>query len=173
MDVHDSDRTTEPVHRDCLLSVSHSQYPWRLSAGRRLVDPFWAIAIGRQEGSKVACHHVRWCNGHFTSEYNPGQCYKWSGIGETNDFAVFGIYSMSACTKVSQTSRTSIFSPSPSISRDPRLAQSLAQRASLLETRQLYLADYNLLKSKCFVFIGEFIALPFRLEALHKIDSST
>ena len=166
MDVHDSDRTTEPVHRDCLLSVSHSQYPWRLFAGRRLVDPFWAITIGRQEGSKVACYYVGWCNGH-------GQCYKWSGIGETNDFAVFGIYSMSACTKVSQTSRTSIFSPSPSISRDPRFAQSLAQRASLLKTRQLYLADYNLLKSKCFVFIGEFIALPFSLEAFHKINSST
>ena len=53
----------------------------------------------------------------------------------------------------------------------PRFAQSLAQRASLLETRQLYLADDNLLKSKCLIFIGEFTALPFRLEAFHKINS--
>ena len=48
MNGHDSDRRTEPMHRDYLLSVSHSQQRWQAFAGRRLVEPFCAIG---EEGS--------------------------------------------------------------------------------------------------------------------------
>ena len=53
LDGHDSDRTIEQVHRDCLLSVSHSQFLWRRFVGRRLAF----CAIG-EEGSEVAYCHV-------------------------------------------------------------------------------------------------------------------
>ena len=75
---------------------------------------------------------------------------------------------MSACTNISH--KEYILAVAFNF-ESPWFAQSLARQASPLKTRQLYLADYNLLKSECFVFIGQLMALPFRLEACHEITS--
>ena len=53
LDRRDSDWRTEPAHRDCLLSVSHSQRFWRVFAGRQLVVPFCATAAIAMDGNEV------------------------------------------------------------------------------------------------------------------------